>query len=223
MKPVETEAERRQAHVFHQGQGRLEVVGETRPGVKLEGEANIGIRGPLGRLDQTRREPPEVLRRKLAERVAGNDQHRNPHVAAEPQPALEGLPVLRPCLPLAREQASLKAGRHRRDTVAAERLAKLGDRPLGEKGIGMAEPEIHRIDMAGGVVFEDRLQGTLETRNGGERRPHTSRSRRRSTTSPMGNRYCTSESRSRSVTVWSASVWPSMVRHQGVPASSCRA
>ncbi len=43
------------------------------------------------------------------------------------------------------------------------------------------------------------------------------------TTSSIGNRTCSSESRSRRVTVLSSStVWPSMVTHQGVPISSWR-
>ena len=120
--------------------------------------------------------------------VAGHDKHRDAKVAAQAQPALERLPVLGPGLPLAREEASLKARGHRRDAVPAKRLTELRDSPSLQECVGLTEPEIDRIDMAGGVVLEHGLERGVKTADGRDRGSHASRSRSMSTTSASGTR-----------------------------------
>jgi len=223
LKPVEADAQARAADVLDQSHGRLEVVGKARPGVELEGQLQACIRGPLGRLGEAQREAAQVLGRERPEGVARDHEHRDGKLAAQGQPSLEGLPVLGPGLPLAGQEAALEARRQGRDSVAGEGVLEGGDRPLLEKRIGLAEPEIDRIDVAGGVILEHRLERGLKAADRPQRRSHASRSRSRSTTSSSGTRSWTSESRSRTVTVWLVSDSPSIVRHQGVPASSWRA
>ena len=223
VKPVEADAERRRADLFDEGHGRLEIVRKARPGIEFEREFHAGVGGPLRRLGQAHRQPAEVLRREWSKRIAGDHEHGDAEVAEDGQPRFKMLPVLEPGLTLAGEQAALKAGRHRGDPVPLEPLLQGRDAVPLQKPLGVPQPEIDRLAVARRIVLENRLERRVERTDCGNGGDHRSLSHRSSTTSASGTRVCTSESRSRRVTVLSDSVWPSIVRHQGVPASSCLA
>ena len=226
LEPVEAEPEGRRADLLHHRHGRLQVVGEARPRVKLERQPHSRIGRPPGRVDEAHRQPAKILRSQRPEGIARDHEHRDAEIPTEREPRLEMRPVFPAGVALAGQQAALEACRHRRNTVPGEPVLQGGDVMLLQKRIGVSQPEVDRVDVAGGIILQHRAERRLEAADGGDRRlhgRHARRSRSISTTSPTGTRVCTSVSRSRSVTVLSVSVWPSIVRHQGVPASSCRA
>ena len=226
LEPVEAQPEGRRADLLHHRHGRLQVVGEARLRVKLERQPHARISRPPGRVGETHRQPAKILRPERPEGVARDHEHRDAEIPTEREPRLEMRPVFPAGVALAGQQAALETRRHRRDAVAGQPVLQGGDIVLLQKRVGVAQPEVDRVDVASSIILEHRAERRLEAADGGDRRlhgRHARRSRSMSTTSPTGTRVCTSVSRSRSVTVLSVSVWPSIVRHQGVPASSCRA
>ena len=233
--PVEAQAEGRMPHLVDERHRRLEIVGEACPGIELQRQLHARLRRQPGGRGEVCRHGVQVGRRERREGIASDDEDRDEKPVAEFEPVPEEGPVGFARRAVGSHKPSLIA---RGDDLDPRRSDEIPQRFRGtglEDALGVAKPQIDGVAVAGGVVGEDRGQLAIQRTDGAdgggrcgqqlgiEGCGHRSLSRSMSTTSATATRSCVSESRSRRVTVPSVSVRPSIVRHHGVPASSCRA
>ena len=91
--PVEAEAEGRMPHLVDKGHGRLEVVGEARPGIELQRQLHPRLSRHAGGRGEVCRHGAKVSRREWRECIAGDDEDRDEKPLAELEPVPEELPV----------------------------------------------------------------------------------------------------------------------------------